>query len=1398
MADYTVQDLQDNLDYLNNTKQIIKQSIINKGQSISDTDTFRSYADKISAIETGKGDVKLFETEEAMQADTKAEEGDLAVVYKNEINVDTFKGLYEYDSNYKDTNSIQLVNISNTEISDYSENFSFIWNNSFGTVIDLSKLKKCLDKMNEDLSKSNFYIFVKDNEIYASPYDNASNNISNVYILNTGEIIGLGPNLAAYKDLSTLPSVQMYKLNLDTSTYTLYQTINVSQTTYKRDKTYYFYYYPFIPDTFCLYGYNNLINELNYCLIFPNNDGTYKLIPSNINVNMDKSYLVSSKYILAPTQLTLAASNELLSGKIAYGKNGVVTGTLEPGLDTSDATATTNDIIAPKTAYVNGEKITGTMPNNGTLNYTPNTTQQTIPAGYTSGGTVAGDSNLIPENIKKDVSIFNVVGTMSGDTATYNYETTDYTISHIDNTDAVTYMDVLQDYALIEFTGPRVDLYHKVDNTWTLLKNITTKSIEAADGSQDSISKGTSRIIKVENNIVYIYTGVIDTAAKIIGYIFTYNINTQELDKHVIENTTSDSVGTMDIMTYNSNYFITGLSKNTVAWYSIDFDNYTITEINEDYSGRGNTAIKNNVWLSTLYYRTGYIFNTASGTAQKFGDINMDGSIAAILFDETKVIKNDGNVYEINVEWQIGNKVGESNYLDVFTNNEKLYCINSKYYRYEDSLYELTVTDTTYTFTLVTTNTNIDRCNNTIYLTTPVGDTAINNFYEFIPGTTIVSMNYDGDVWYNHPVYNGATSDKVLSGNYTYDQNHNVVQGTMPNKGDLTVTPSLSDQNFGEGYYSSITVNEVTSAIDSDIKPENIKDGVNILGVVGTLETGLDTSSDNPITASDVALGKEGFVNGEKIIGTVTTTKYGASSAWQTNEVTRRDAASALDLTTYISPNNPEQPKLFRGNNKLSLTAGYEKVAEVIGLTPEKLVVGNTILGIEGTAFTGIDTSDANATAEDIAEDKTAYVKGQKITGTISTLPYGANPAWQTHELELRGTALDVKTYLSVNNPKQPRLFRGNNKLSLAVSYDDLANTIGLTPEKLVAGNTIIGVKGTATSLDTSDADAIAEDILINKTAYVNGQKITGTLPLFPNTRTFTVSNAGVTNNIEDNTLDLTTINTTKQILDSNVSMNFNADYSDVATAIGLTAEKIVSGNTILGVEGTYEGNTGDDVSNYISSEKGTGITSGRLTDYIVQIPMIDTSEVTSMGNMFQYFNMLKTIPLIDTSKVTTMTSMFSNCTNLQTIPLLNTSEVTSMTNMFEYCYSLQTIPLIDTSKVTSMGNMFNHCETLTSIPQIDTSKVTSMGSMFAYCSSLQTVPVLDFSSATSMYKVFNYCEALSNDSLNNILASLLTATSYKGTKNLKYIGLTETQAQTCTTLSNWAACEEAGWTTGY
>lgn len=64
-------------------------------------------------------------------------------------------------------------------------------------------------------------------------------------------------------------------------------------------------------------------------------------------------------------------------------------------------------------ASLNNSQI-GTMPDNGEINITPSTTSQNIPAGYTSGGTVSGDENLIAENIKAGVTIFGVTGTYEG------------------------------------------------------------------------------------------------------------------------------------------------------------------------------------------------------------------------------------------------------------------------------------------------------------------------------------------------------------------------------------------------------------------------------------------------------------------------------------------------------------------------------------------------------------------------------------------------------------------------------------------------------------------------------------------------------------------------------------------------------------------------------------------------------------------------------------------------------------------------------------------------------------------------------------------------------------------------------------------------------------------------
>ena len=139
------------------------------------------------------------------------------------------------------------------------------------------------------------------------------------------------------------------------------------------------------------------------------------------------------------------------------------------------------------------------------------------------------------------------------------------------------------------------------------------------------------------------------------------------------------------------------------------------------------------------------------------------------------------------------------------------------------------------------------------------------------------------------------------------------------------------------------------------------------------------------------------------------------------------------------------------------------------------------------------------------------------------------------------------------NNPYVNKVVFGNTTVM------DISDTTA-DPSKVLASEKFYDRSGAPQTgsctydADTSDADATAAEILATKTAYVNGNKLTGSMP---NRGTVTLTIDDV-----DDELQIT---------------NGYHDGSGVAKLDATEKAKIVAGNikkdiSILGVVGTYEG----------------------------------------------------------------------------------------------------------------------------------------------------------------------------------------------------------------------------------
>lgn len=148
------------------------------------------------------------------------------------------------------------------------------------------------------------------------------------------------------------------------------------------------------------------------------------------------------------------------------------------------------------------------------------------------------------------------------------------------------------------------------------------------------------------------------------------------------------------------------------------------------------------------------------------------------------------------------------------------------------------------------------------------------------------------------------------------------------------------------------------------------------------------------------------------------------------------------------------------------------------------------------------------------------------------------------------------------------------NKLD-AILEDKNTN---LLPENLKAGVTCLGIEGVMQAgIDTSDATAIANDIRQGSTAYVNGELIEGTLGVNGSSNYMPTMFSDIQMGTADgqDTLQFTTSrggSGIDVIVTGGSTITGNLAQSDVANAIGLTADKIKFGETILGIIGAYTG----------------------------------------------------------------------------------------------------------------------------------------------------------------------------------------------------------------------------------
>ena len=786
------------------------------------------------------------------------------------------------------------------------------------------------------------------------------------------------------------------------------------------------------------------------------------------------------------------------------------------------------------------------------------------------------------------------------------------------------------------------------------------------------------------------------------------------------------------------------------------------------------------------------------------GNIKSGTTILGVNGSSTVVDTNDGDATAGDIAsgkyaYVKGNKITGSMTVDTLVDNA-------------DPTQAQVIVDNNYNFVIINAN-------------------SANNTKQIINPNTNISV---ATTFANAATSLGLTANKIKSGTTILGVSGSVVELNGETK---TVTPTTSSQTItptgtGKNALTEVTVNAVTSSIDANITAGNIKKDVSILGVTGTyegsggggsgdvklFETVEEMQQDPSPNEGDLAVVYRKELTGvteesefdscifpntvvldEAFSGSISGSFRGRSGGYFEGYVELSSSSfrfsgygeigeinieySSSDGITYVRTDSGEELQEFGTAIK------YEPMGE-----PWNNVFGN-FMKIDGKYFGGLYNYVTNV----LNDNKFKLFDISTIDFTITKSTYwsisGISMNIYDKELDAEKIKNCIDKYLSEHTA--PSFNQG----SVYIGQDDEVyyipnNLIGpaFDENKEYIGSFMFSQEATDVYLlDLDNGTYTLSTTIPTPTLYIkhdNYSKYYYTTQLKPKTTPINIYNS-----------ENYKISTSYCLLRITCGNSSNGAQNGVTRDLRVLEDKYIDAKTQLSAtaEYVYEkefyGKNGVDIG---ILNNGNIINDDIKNIYLDIANMFSNGLVLYDNIRFSYLDIDELPFNLDTSNVTRMNNTFSNCRNLITIPTINTSNVVDMNGMFSMCASLTTVPLLDTSNVTDMTCMFSGCSSLTTIPQLDTSNVTNMNNMFDMCPALVSLPQLNTSNVTNVYYLFHQCPNLSNESLNNILAMCIGATKITSNKTLNYIGLSQTQAQICTTLSNWSAFVSAGWSTGY